>query len=63
LWRIPSAAIAAELVLIAGGAFVYWRAAKAAARSAGQETRIATFAGASVLIAGLVTLTLNVFGL
>jgi hypothetical protein len=63
LWRIPSAAIAAELVLIAGGAFVYWRAAKAAARSAGQDTRIATFAGASVLTAGLVTLTLNVFGL
>ena len=58
LWRWPAAAACAELILVVGGAALYWRAALATG-----ARRQATVAGAVVLASGLLTLGLNLAGL
>jgi hypothetical protein len=63
LWRWHAAAIAAELVLVVLGGVLYWLAALDVVESEGRgATALAHVAGGFVLIAGLVTLTLNVLG-
>jgi hypothetical protein len=62
LWRIPAAAMSIELALVVGGAWLYWRAARAAAAAAGRGARRATFAGLFMLAAGLLVLGLDVTG-
>lgn len=63
LWRVPAASAGVELALVVVGALLYWRAAVAAARAGGQDTKTAHIAGGLVLTSGLVTLTLDVLGL
>ncbi len=60
LWRAPAATIAAELALVLGGSYLYWRAAERAARAAGGagEGR-ARLLGGLVLAAGLLTLAVD----
>jgi hypothetical protein len=63
LWRHPVASVAAELVLVLAGAWMYWRAAVEVTESDGRRSRtLAHVAGGLMLFAGLVTLTLNVLG-
>jgi hypothetical protein len=63
LWRWHAASIAVELALVGLGGVLYWRAALDVVKSEGRHgTTLAHLAGAFVLIAGLVTLTLNVLG-
>ena len=62
LWRWPIAAAAAELALVAIGAAMYWRAAVAVSREAGQPARRANIAGLVVAGSGVVTLALNLAG-
>jgi hypothetical protein len=62
LWRVPWLALTVELLLVAGGAYAYWRAASETAAAAGRGTRIANLAGAVLLAFGVVTLTLSGLG-
>jgi membrane-bound metal-dependent hydrolase YbcI (DUF457 family) len=62
LWRLPWLALTVELLLVAGGAYAYWRAASETAAAAGRGTRIANLAGALLLAFGVVTLTLSGLG-
>jgi hypothetical protein len=62
LWREPAAAIAAELALVLLGTLLYWRAAVEVTESDAHGRMLAHVAGGAMLIAGLVTLTLNVLG-
>lgn len=57
LWRWPFAAGALELLLVAGGGALYWRAALATG-----ARRQANAAGIAVLASGLLTLGLNLAG-
>lgn len=57
LWQYPSASAAVELILVLGGAWVYWRAARDISCNAGRGTRLA--ATAAWLIAGFGILTLG----
>jgi hypothetical protein len=58
LWRWPVAAAAIELLLVAGGGTLYWRAALAT--GAGRQADVA---GVAVIASGLTTLALNLAGL
>jgi hypothetical protein len=63
LWRVPSASIAIEAALVVIGAYLYWRAAVEVSTSAGRPKTLAHVASGLILIAGLLTLALNVMGL
>jgi membrane-bound metal-dependent hydrolase YbcI (DUF457 family) len=60
LWRYPVAAMLTELIIIAGGAFLYWRAAResVATGSASFQKR-AQLSGLLVLVSGLAVLALD----
>ena len=58
LWRWPIVAGAIELLLVAGGGALYWRAALATG-----ARREANIAGTAVIASGLLTLALNLAGL
>ena len=58
LWRWPIAAGAIELLLVAGGGALYWRAALATG-----ARREANIAGVAVIASGLLTLALNLAGI
>ena len=58
LWRWPISAGAIELLLVAGGGALYWRAALATG-----ARREANIAGVAVIASGLLTLALNLAGL
>jgi membrane-bound metal-dependent hydrolase YbcI (DUF457 family) len=62
LWRYPVASAALELAIVLVGAGMYWRAARAAARRDPAWLGWANVCGASVLVAGALTLGLDVFG-
>ena len=63
LWRHPAGAAALELALVLVGAFVYGRAALRVAGTEPRAVRRARLCGVSVLVAGLLTLGLNVVGM
>jgi hypothetical protein len=52
-----------ELALVVGGAILYWRAAVDVVKAEGGPLRRAHVAGAFLLVAGVITLALNVLGL
>jgi hypothetical protein len=63
LWQWPAAAVLTELILVAAGAFFYWRAAQATVRAAGGAGRIrAHISAALVFIAGCAVLFLDATG-
>ncbi len=62
LWRSPAASIAVELLLVAVGAALYWRAAVAASRANGRGLTRAHVAGGIAAAAGVATLALNALG-
>jgi hypothetical protein len=63
LWRYPAASAALELAIVLTGAFLYARAAGRVAGGDARMVRRARMCGLAVLVAGLVTLGLNVVGL
>jgi hypothetical protein len=63
LWRYPAASAALELALVVSGAVLYWRAARHVAGRDAALGRRANLCGAAVLVAGVVTLGLNLLGL
>jgi membrane-bound metal-dependent hydrolase YbcI (DUF457 family) len=62
LWKAPVASACVELALVLAGALVYFLAAASAERAAGQRPRIAYVATALMVLAGIITLGLNVTG-
>ena len=62
LWRYPALSAALELAIVLTGAAMYWRAARRTAEADASVRRRANLCGASVLVAGVLTLTLNVLG-
>ena len=62
LWRYPAASALLELAIVVTGAVLYWSAAKGVAGENPAMLRRANVSGALVLVAGLLTLTLNVLG-
>jgi hypothetical protein len=63
LWQYPAASAALELAIVVAGSVMYWRAAARVAGSDPAMMRRARSCGVSVLVAGLLTLTLNVLGM
>lgn len=63
LWSYPALSAALELVLVIGGAAMYWRAAAALAPNDAAVRRKANLCGAGVLGACLLTLVLNLAGM
>jgi hypothetical protein len=63
LWRSPAASAVVELAWVIAGAVLYWRAARRAAGSHDDMRRRANICGVSALVAGFLTLGLNVLGL
>jgi hypothetical protein len=61
LWRYPGVTAFLELALVLGGAWLYWRAARAVAGPV--RTGPADVAGALVAVSGLIVLALDFFGL
>ena len=62
LWRWPAASAIVELALVAAGAWLYWRAARAVSLTAHRGERLATLTGALVLLGGVTVLALDVTG-
>jgi membrane-bound metal-dependent hydrolase YbcI (DUF457 family) len=62
LWQLPWLSQMVELVLVAAGALLYWRAAAETSVGAGRARRTADLAGALLLLSGVLILTLNVLG-
>jgi hypothetical protein len=63
LWEIPSLSIATELALVAAGAWLYFRAARAVSLAAGIGSQRAILAGALILLGGIGVLALDVSGI
>jgi membrane-bound metal-dependent hydrolase YbcI (DUF457 family) len=61
LWRFPVAAATLELAVVVVGGALYWRTARGVAGTP-QQRRRANLCGAAVLVAGMLTLGLNVSG-
>ena len=63
LWRYPAVSATLELLLVLGGAWLYWRAARATAEAAGGAQRArADLSAALILIFGLGTLAADLSG-
>lgn len=59
LWRYPMASIGVELVLVVAGALLYWRAARATAKSAGRGQALAAACSLLILVCGGAVLLLD----
>jgi hypothetical protein len=59
LWRYPSVSAVIELVLVLGGAWLYWRAAMRAADAAGKGKRAAAISAALIAIFGVLVLWMD----
>jgi len=59
LWNHPRAAACVELFLVVAGAAMYWRAAMDVSARAGRNGRLASLAGAMVMVFGLLVLFLD----
>jgi len=62
LWNHPRAAVCAELVLVAVGAIMYWRAAMEVSARVGRNGRLATLSAAMIAVFGLFVLFLDYTG-
>jgi len=62
LWRYPNAAMIVELLIVLGGSWLYWRAARTVAAGTAQSGR-ADLAAGLLLVSGLVVLFLDFTGL
>jgi hypothetical protein len=62
LWSFPALAALLELVLVAGGTWLYWRKAVAVAETAGTGVKRANIAAIAMALSGVVTLALSVAG-
>jgi hypothetical protein len=60
LWRYPSLAACLELLLVAAGSILYWRAAREVAVRAGQGSKWASISAALIAVSGLLVLFLDV---
>ncbi|HXX70191.1 MAG TPA: hypothetical protein VEK07_23630 [Polyangiaceae bacterium] len=63
LWRFPVASALLELAIVVIGAALYWRAARRLGGAGAPQAGRANLCGALVLLAGLLTLALNVLGM
>lgn len=64
LWQAPMISVAVELLLVLGGAWLYWRAASEVTANAGAAAQQrARVVAAALVIAGLVTLAFDLAGL
>jgi len=59
LWNHPQAAACVELVLVAAGAIMYWRAAMDVSTRADRNGRLASFSAAMIAAFGLLVLFLD----
>jgi hypothetical protein len=59
LWNHPRAAACVELVLVAAGAIMYWRAAMEVSARAGRNGRLASLSAAMIAAFGLLVLFLD----
>ncbi len=62
LWRYPAWSAMLELGVVVAGSLLYWRAALRVAEADVAAARRANLCGAAVLVAGLLTLGLNLSG-
>ncbi|MGC4092658.1 MAG: hypothetical protein QM756_33215 [Polyangiaceae bacterium] len=62
LWQYPSASALLELVLVLGGAFIYWRAARDVAATNAPLQRRAVICGIGVMASCLLVLGMNLLG-
>jgi hypothetical protein len=60
LWRVPVASILLEVVLLVGGVWLYWRAARSAARPRGRVTP--GIVSLALLASGVLVLLLDALG-
>jgi hypothetical protein len=60
LWKLRWASIAAELLLVIVGAWLYWQAARAVTISAASSQKRATIAALLILLCGILVLALDV---
>ncbi len=64
LWQTPIIAVLIELLLVLGGAWLYWRAARQVTANAGaSERQRAVLVTTALVVAGVVTLGLDLAGL
>ncbi len=63
LWQIRTGSICAELALVVGGAWLYWRAAHSVTTLAGTGRTRAAATGMLVLVFGIAVLALDVTGI
>jgi membrane-bound metal-dependent hydrolase YbcI (DUF457 family) len=60
LWRLPYVSLLVELILVVGGAFLYWRAARAVVTAAGsRQLGRADLAAGLILASGVLVLVLD----
>jgi hypothetical protein len=59
LWNSPRAAASVELVLVAAGAIMYWRAALEVSARAGRNGRLASISAGMIAAFGLLVLFLD----
>jgi hypothetical protein len=62
LWNHPRAAACVELVLVAAGAIMYWRAAMEVSAKAGRNGTLASLSAAMIAVFGLLVLFLDYTG-
>jgi membrane-bound metal-dependent hydrolase YbcI (DUF457 family) len=63
LWQLPNVSAIVELLLVLGGAYLYWRAARQTDAAAGRRNRWPDISGAALLVSGLVVLALDFTGI
>ncbi len=63
LWEFPFVVIVFELALVVGGAYFYWRAANRAIRGTGDRENRAGLVAGLIVVAGLVTVGLDLLAI
>lgn len=63
LWRLPDVSGVVELLLVVGGAWLYWRAARDTARANDRGNRWADISTGVLLLSGLIVLGLDFTGI
>lgn len=62
LWQLPRVSAAIELLLVLGGAWIYWRAARAVTAQGGRGTTLAALVAVLIAVCGTLVLALDVTG-